>query len=139
MTLTTQLDRSLRDVFAPIDNREVWEWAEDEIVLTRRQTETPGPYSTLLTPYVREPLQAFADPAVTDLCLCFGSQTSKTTAMMIGTAWRMVNNPVPSIWVMPSEHLARSFSENRWQPMVDDCDKLRALKPPLSNNSATAR
>ncbi len=49
--------------------------------------------------------------------------------MMIGTAWRMVNNPVPTIWVMPSEHLARSFSENRWQPMVDDCDKLRALKP----------
>lgn len=129
MNLIAQLDRSLRDVFAPIDNREVWQWAEDEIVLTRRQTETPGPYSTLLTPYIREPLNCFADPSVTDVCLCFGSQTSKTTAMMIGAAWRMVNNPAPLIWVMPSEHLARSFSENRWQPMVDDCDKLRALKP----------
>ena len=129
MTLTAQLDRSLRDVFAAVDNREVWQWAEDEIVLTRRQTETPGPYSTLLTPYIREPLNCFADPHVTDMCLCFGSQTSKTTAMMIGAAWRMVNNPAPLIWVMPSEHLARSFSENRWQPMVDDCDKLRALKP----------
>jgi hypothetical protein len=129
MNLIAQLERSLRDVFAPIDNREVWQWAEDEIVLTRRQTETPGPYSTLLTPYIREPLNCFADPSVTDVCLCFGSQTSKTTAMMIGAAWRMVNNPAPLIWVMPSEHLARSFSENRWQPMVDDCDKLRALKP----------
>jgi len=129
MNLSAQLDRSLRDVFAPVDTREVWQWAEDEIVLTRRQTETPGPYSTLLTPYIREPLNCFADPRVTDLALCFGSQTSKTTAMMIGAAWRMVNNPVPTIWVMPSEHLARSFSENRWQPMVDDCDKLRALKP----------
>jgi len=129
MTLTAQLDRSLRDVFAPVDTREVWEWAEDEIVLTRRQTETPGPYSTLLTPYIREPLNCFADPRVTDLALCFGSQTSKTTAMMIGAAWRLVNNPVPTIWVMPSESLSRSFSENRWQPMVDDCDKLRALKP----------
>jgi hypothetical protein len=129
MTLASKLERSLRDVFAPVDNREVWQWAEDEIVLTRRQTETPGPYSTLLTPYIKEPLNCFADPHVTDLCLCFGSQTSKTTAMMIGAAWRMVNNPAPTIWVMPSEHLARSFSENRWQPMVDDCDKLRALKP----------
>jgi hypothetical protein len=129
MTLAIKLERGLRDVFAPVDNREVWQWAEDEIVLTRRQTETPGPYSTLLTPYIREPLNCFADPSVTDLCLCFGSQTSKTTAMMIGAAWRMVNNPVPTIWVMPSEHLARSFSENRWQPMVDDCDKLRVLKP----------
>jgi len=129
MTLTAQLDRSLRDVFAPIDNREVWEWAEDEIVLTRRQTETPGPYSTLLTPYVREPLNCFGDPAVTDLCLCFGSQTSKTTTMMIGAAWSMVNKPAPTIWVMPSENLARSFSENRWQPMVEDCRPLSAIKP----------
>jgi hypothetical protein len=119
----------MRSVFAPTDSRSVWEWAEDQITLSRRQTETPGPYSTLLTPYVREPLECFANPEVSDLCLCFGSQTSKTTCMMIGAAWRMVNNPVPTIWVMPSEHLARSFSENRWQPMVDDCEKLRALKP----------
>ena len=133
MTLTEQLDRSLRDVFAPIDTRQVWQWAEDEIVLSRRQTETPGPYSTLLTPYVREPLDCFSDPRVTDLTLCFGSQTSKTTILMIGAAWRMVNNPAPTIWVMPTEHLCRSFSENRWQPMVDDCHKLAALKPANHN------
>jgi phage terminase large subunit GpA-like protein len=129
MTLSQQLERALRDVFAPVDTREVWQWAEDEIVLTRRQTETPGPYSTLLTPYIREPLNCFADPRVSDLTLCFGTQTSKTTAMMIGTAWRMVNNPFPSLWVMPTESMARSFSENRWQPMVEDCHPLAALKP----------
>jgi hypothetical protein len=129
MTLTQQLDRSLRDVFAPVDTRQVWQWAEDEIVLSRRQTETPGPYSTLLTPYVREPLECFSDARVTDLALCFGTQTSKTTIVMIGTAWRMSNNPFPTLWVMPTESMARSFSENRWQPMVDDCRPLAALKP----------
>jgi hypothetical protein len=128
MTLSKEVERSLRDVFAPIDTREVWQWAEDEVVLTRMQTETPGPYSTLLTPYAREPMNCFADPRVSDLALCFGSQTSKTTTIMIGTAWRLVNNPCPTIWVMPSESLARSFSENRWQPMVKDCAKLAALK-----------
>jgi len=128
VTLTAEIIRSLRDVFAPIDTREVWQWAEDEVVLTRMQTETPGPYSTLLTPYAREPMNCFADPRVSDLALCFGSQTSKTTTIMIGTAWRLVNNPCPTIWVMPSESLARSFSENRWQPMVKDCAKLAALK-----------
>jgi DNA-directed RNA polymerase subunit RPC12/RpoP len=137
MRLTEELDRSLRDVFAPIDTRQVWQWAEDEIVLSRRQTETPGPYSTLLTPYVREPLACFSDPRVTDLTLCFGSQTSKTTILMIGAAWRMVNNPAPTIWVMPTEHLCRSFSENRWQPMVDDCHKLAALKPSNHNRFKT--
>jgi hypothetical protein len=127
--LKVKLDKSLRSVFAAIDTRSVWEWAEDEIVLTRRQTESPGPYSTLLTPYVKEPLQCFNDARVTDLTLCFGSQTSKTTIMMIGAAWRIVNNPAPSIWVMPTENLARSFSENRWQPMVEDCRLLAKCKP----------
>jgi hypothetical protein len=128
MKLLDLLERSFRDVFAPLDPRSVETWAEDEIILSRRQTETPGPYSTLLTPYVIEPLQSFADPRVTDLTLCFGSQTSKTTTLMIGTAWRIVNNPAPTIWVMPTEHLARSFSENRWQPMVEDCGKLVGVK-----------
>jgi hypothetical protein len=137
MTLSAQLERSLRDVFAPIDTRQVWQWAEDEVTLSRRQTETPGPYSTLLTPYVREPLDCFSDPRVSDLTMCFGSQTSKTTVLMIGAAWRLVNNPVPTIWVMPSENLARSFSENRWQPMVDDCRKLAALKPANHNRFKT--
>jgi phage terminase large subunit GpA-like protein len=137
MSLAAQLERSLRDVFAPVDTRTVWQWAEDEVVLTRRQTETPGPYSTLLTPYVREPLDAFADPRTSDLVLCFGSQTSKTTTLMLGASWRMVNNPAPTIWVMPTEHLARSFSENRLQPMVEDCGKLRALKPPSAHKWKT--
>ena len=133
MTLSAQLDRSLLDVFAPVDTREVWQWAEDEIVLTRRQTETPGPYSTLLTPYIREPLECFSDARVTDLALCFGTQTSKTTCVMIGAAWRMCNNPFPTLWVMPTESMARSFSENRWQPMVQDCRPLNALKPYNTN------
>jgi phage terminase large subunit GpA-like protein len=137
MTLSSELERSLRDVFAPIDTRKVWQWAEDEIILTRRQTETPGPYSTLLTPYVREPLESVGNMALSDLVLCFGSQTSKTTMLMILTAWRMVNNPAPTIWVMPSENLARSFSENRWQPMVEDCEKLAALKPPNARKFKT--
>ena len=126
--LLDQIDREMACVFQPQDQRSVWAWAEDEINLSIRQTESAGPYSTLLTPYIREPLECFKDPAITDLTLCFGSQTSKTTALMIGCAWRIKNRPCPAIWVMPTENLARSFSENRWQPMINDCGVLRDTK-----------
>ena len=126
--LLDQLDCDLAGVFAPTDSRSVWEWAEDEINLSIRQTESAGPYSSLLTPYIREPLECFSDPAITDLTMCFGSQTSKTTALMIGCAWRIKNRPCPAIWVMPTEHLARSFSDNRWQPMLNDCLPLKQIK-----------
>jgi hypothetical protein len=46
------LAASFAACFAPRDNRRVWQWAEDEIVLSIRQTENEGPYSTALTPYV---------------------------------------------------------------------------------------
>ena len=137
MSLVAEVSRHHRNIFAPVDTRTVWQWAEDEVALTRRQTETPGPYSTLLTPYVREPLEAFSDARVTDLTLCFGTQTAKTTIIMIGACWRMVNNPFPTLWVMPTENMARSFSENRWQPMVDDCRPLAALKPRNANRYKT--
>jgi len=121
---------ALQAAFQPTDARPVWKWAEDEVELSSRQTESPGPFSTTLTPYVREPLNAFADERVTDLSLCWGTQTAKTNSVMMGTAWRMVNRPLPTLWVMPSEDLARSFAETRWLPMVDDCKPLAAKKHP---------
>jgi len=116
--------------FRPTDARQVWKWAEDEVELSARQTESPGPFSTTLTPYVREPLNAFADEKVTDLVLCWGTQTAKTNSVMMGLAWRISNRPLPSLWVMPSEDLARSFADTRWLPMVDDCKPLRDKKHP---------
>ena len=116
--------------FAPRDTRKVWQWAEDEIVLSIRQTENEGPYSTAMTPYVREPLEQFSNDRVTDITLCWGTQTGKTNSIMVGTAWRFTNRPMPALWVMPSEDLARSFSQTRWTPMVDDCRPLKTLKHP---------
>jgi len=124
------LAASFAACFAPRDNRKVWQWAEDEIVLSIRQTENEGPYSTALTPYVREPLEMFANDRNSDIVLCWGTQTGKTNTIMVGTAWRYVHRPLPGLWVMPSEDLARSFSQTRWLPMVDDCGPLRALKHP---------
>ncbi len=94
-------------LLAPIDTRSVVEWCEDEVMLTERQTQSPGHFSTDLTPYLREPLECFGDVDVSDLVLVFGTQTGKTTMVQAGTAWRIVNKPQPVVWVMPTEGLAR--------------------------------
>jgi phage terminase large subunit GpA-like protein len=116
-------------LLAPIDTRSVVEWCEDEVMLTERQTQSPGHFSTDLTPYLREPLECFGDVDVSDLVLVFGTQTGKTTMVQAGTAWRIVNKPQPVVWVMPTEGLARSFSETRWLPLFDDSATLTAQKP----------
>ena len=124
-----KLREYLRSIYAPIDRRTVVEWCEDEITLSERQTQSPGNFSTRLTPYLREPLECFGDVDVTDLVLVFGTQTGKTTMVQAGTAWRIVNKPQPIVWVMPTEGLARSFSETRWLPLFQDSATLRDQIP----------
>ena len=56
-----KLREYLRSIYAPIDRRSVVEWCEDEITLSERQTQSPGNFSTRLTPYLRDPLECFGD------------------------------------------------------------------------------
>ena len=120
---------AVENILAPLDIRTVNEWCEDEVVLSERQTQMPGAFSTRMTPYLREPLECFGDVDVSDLVLVFGTQTGKTTMVQAGTAWRICNKPQPVVWVMPTEGLARSFSETRWLPLFDDSATLSAQKP----------
>ena len=64
-------------------------WAENNLRLSERFTNLPGTYSTSRTPYVREVLECFADEQVRRLALVWGAQTSKSTILTIGMAYRV--------------------------------------------------
>ena len=122
------LEQFSESLWAPKKTLSVREWAEANLVLSERVSSSPGPYTTILTPYVREPLEDFRDDRVRTAVLCWGAQTAKTTTILAGLAYKLDMAPVPAMWVMPNENLARSFSEYRWQPMVDDCQVLSRHK-----------
>lgn len=129
----TDLEREIlefrRQLWRPTPRQSVVEWAEANLTLTQRQTEHPGPFSTAVRPYCREPLEAWKDSSVSEVTLCWGSQTSKTTTLMAGLAWSIDVEPSPALWLMPSENLARSFSKSRWLPMLEDSPALVARFP----------
>lgn len=118
-----------RQLYRPTPRQTVVEWCESNLKLTQRQTEHPGPFSTAVRPYTREPLECWKDPAVLEMTLCWGSQTAKTTSLMAGLAWLIDNEPSPALWLMPTENLARSFSKSRWLPMLEDCPAVVARFP----------
>jgi phage terminase large subunit GpA-like protein len=114
-------------VWKPV--QDVVDWAESNLVISERTSATPGRYSTKLTPYVREVLEHFRNDRTRRLTLVWGAQTSKTTCILTGMAYRLDCAPSPCLWVMPSAHLAKSFCETRWIPLVDDCAALARHKP----------
>ena len=111
---------------APRPDLRVYEWMEQNCSV---RGEYEGQYSTALTPYVREPLDNFANKRIEDLTLCFGTQTAKTTIVMGGTGYRLAVDPTDVLWVMPDKDFGGSFSRRRWQPFVEDCGPLNALRP----------
>lgn len=125
---TTSLETRWREIWEPPANLNPWEWAEKELELSARITAQPGQYSTLATPYVREPLECFADPAIRKIVLCWSAQSSKTTTLTAALAYTVVNSPGPALFVMPSLEMARSFSENRLMPLINDCPVLARHK-----------
>lgn len=118
-----------RNLYRPTPRQTVVEWAEGNLKLTQRQTEHPGPFTTSIRPYTREPMECWKDSSVSEMTLCWGSQTAKTTTLMAGLAWLIENEPCPALWLMPTENLARSFSKSRWLPMLEDCPALVSRFP----------
>lgn len=104
-------------------------WCERCLIIPPPQTQSPGQFSLDGREYCREPLDDFGIDAITDAVYCFGSQTGKTTILIGGVAYTVVNSPAGFLWVMPNIELARSFSETRWIPIIDASAVLAALKP----------
>jgi hypothetical protein len=125
----TALESAMFSALSRPPEMTVWEWLEEFATLTERESSEPGKFSTRSRPYVREPLDCFRDKRVTDLVLCFGTQVGKTMTVMGGAAWKICNDPMNALWVMPNRDLAKSFSTNRWLPFVDQIEPLRSQKP----------
>lgn len=93
------------------------EWAENNLELSPRITESPGPYSTRFHPYVREVLNSIADTSVKRISLCWGSQTAKTTTFYVSLGWVIAqDSPKAILWVFPNLALCKAFSAERWMP-----------------------
>lgn len=88
-----------------------------------------GPFSTRGAEYIIEPLNLIANRAVNDVVLCWGSQTRKTGTLMGAVAYLLANEPCGVLWVMPSVHLAKRFSKQRWMPFLRGSPAIQQVIP----------
>ncbi len=109
---------------------EVTVWARGNVLISARQgTARPGFYDVAKTPYIAEPLRAICDRDVRRVVLCFGSQTGKTQALIVGLAWLWRFAPGPTMIVQPAIDEAKTFGETRVKPTLEDSPDLKALVP----------
>lgn len=115
---------ALRVGLKPPDNLTVTEWAERNLVLSPRSTNYPGKFKASRSPYIREPIDSFSDPFVRRVSICSAAQVAKTTAILTCIGYAIDQDPSPTLLVLPNAILCRSLSEQRLQPLIEDCEAL---------------
>jgi len=103
------------------------EWCGEN--LTFDEPKNTGAFTLAGREYVREALDAFGNPLITDMVLVFGVQTGKTTVVMGGLAWAIVNDPPACMWVMPSISKVSEVSSTRLMPLLRRSEGTRHLIP----------
>lgn len=115
--------------FAPPPDITVSEWADANRVLQAGISRNPGPWRTDYTPYLREIMDAYADPSVRHLVFSAGTQLGKTETLYNIAGYIIDHDPYPTLMMSPREDDAKLVSRTRIQPMIKDCECLRKKMP----------
>lgn len=104
------------------------EWAESEEgpILSAKTSSVSGRIRLDLTPYIRGPLEAFSDPKVKRLFLCFGTQSGKTTFLQCIIGYIIAQQPGPTMFLRPTEWEATAFSKERMMPLIEETPSLNS-------------
>lgn len=122
----------------------VREWVEGNIQFSHETSpNAPGPVSLARQPWMEEILQCFLDPTIEEVVLVMGTQTGKTTLMLLGTAAVIEHDPAPLIWAAPTDDLSKKIVLDRLVPLIrsNEClnrqlrqdEKIKRGKIPLSS------
>ncbi len=127
--MLTELERirlARRRRLIPAPRVSVATWLDANRVLPRGYpAPVTGPWQTSRTPYIREPLDAFADPEVETIVVMFSSQIAKTE-MLLGTLlYAYAVDPAPGMLVLPTLKVMGDFSKDRLMPSIRGVPSLK--------------
>ena len=125
------LRECLRETLEAPEPLTVDEWADEYRVLPPQASSEPGRWRTDRTPYLREVMRCLSaqDPCKR-VVLMAGTQVGKTETGNNWLGWIMHQVPGPVMVVVPTQALAKRWSRQRLQPMIDATPVLAGLVKP---------
>ena len=125
--MKTIIKECLQTAFAQKQEISIPDWSLDNVRL--RESPYGNQFRASETPWLLEPLKAFADPSTEEVVMNCAAQTGKTVSMQVAIAWALANHPGPTMTVMQDEDAAKDFSKERLMPMLESCQTIRKQFP----------
>ena len=114
--------------YAPPRPMDIVAWCERYRRLSPEASAEPGPYRVSRAPFFAEVMRACVDPEVREVVVMGASQIAKTESCILNVlAYKIANDPAPSLLVTSTLPACHSLSHDRFEPMVRDSEPLRGL------------
>lgn len=125
---TPNLSAVLRRAFAPHERPDAVEWAETYIE-DIPYSPIPGRFRIYNSPFLAPILRELTNRRTRKVIISACVQSGKTLAPEIALCWLIANSPAPTLWLDMTDDSARDQSENRLQPLFENCTPVAALLP----------
>ncbi len=129
-----------RDGMAPEPALLVSEWADKHRILSSRGSAEPGPWRTSRTPYLKEVMDALS-PAHPARRVVFmkGAQVGGTECGNGWIGYVIHHAPGPMLAVQPTTELAKRFSDQRIDPLIEETRAIRERVAPARSRDSGNR
>jgi len=116
----------LGTVYRPAPTLSPWRWAEENVVLSPRESiDHAGPFDSSLAPQNRWLMERAVDPEVRELFVTKSSQSGVTLSMLLVILWMIANRPANLIYCIDSQSEVLRISRGRLRPMIEACEATR--------------
>lgn len=115
------------NVLLPPPDLTVSQWAEANRMLSDEAAAEPGPWRNARTPYLAGIMDSWNDPEVEDIIIKKSAQIGYTECLNNIVGYVVQNDPGPMLVIQPSLDMAKTFTTDRFDPMVRDSPSLQAI------------
>lgn len=105
-----------------------WKWCEEN-VKNIPYSPIPGHFKSANSPWVREAMEAMADPDIRLVSIVAPVQSSKTIGAELCLCYIVANFPGPCLWLSQTDADAKDQAEARLHKLFSECDAVKKLFP----------
>ena len=105
-----------------------WKWCEEN-VKNIPYSPIPGHFKSANSPWVREVMEAMADPDIRLVSIVAPVQSSKTIGAELCLCYIVANFPGPCLWLSQTDADAKDQAEARLHKLFSECDAVKKLFP----------
>lgn len=127
--IATLLPDDIYQCIRPRERIATIDWATSRVRMPQ-DSKVKGGFRLDLFPYMREPFEAFDDPAIETITIQTASQVGKTTFAQVCVAKVADTNPHPMAWGEPDERSCRRVLKRTWRLFEKTLSLQDKLPPP---------